>query len=418
MKISFAVWRSIRSSRIQHHQPRGAHRAAAAMDLSIRLDELVRPLGQPMVIPTAAGGAHVRPLQQPVMDFPLLAASSRASRVNKLARGFSSGHSTESQTHPIPQPVRFFKHEDSKHSSAGVGTPTWPLKEPTVGFLSSGRFNRGWSRRPGGPGAHNLSLARGFSSGDSTKSQALPVLQQARFFTPEDYEHSSWLDFIRFMNTYPAISDVRLNPLLHEQHERVTKPIMLSGAGRIMWHSLIELVYCNKLREYDIARALLEGNLKVSKIYGTVALIDPTKAEAYDGSKPFMGFKAVRTLFIRVMKNVYGMGILELFSDDIPHLLSTLDNPTDDRLCLYHAALLSPLGRALLSIRLNSIFRDEVNLEGFLWKKEDIHAVMEKLPYTSSDPGKEKTDTMHAFFKHWRDVGENRKAKGTNLNYP
>ena len=37
---------------------------------------------------------------------------------------------------------------------------------------------------------------------------------------------------------------------------------------------------------------------------------------------------------------------------------------------------------------------DEVNLEGFLWKKGEIYHAMVNLPYTSSDPSKEERDAV------------------------
>ena len=96
----------------------------------------------------------------------------------------------------------------------------------------------------------------------------------SRFFTPEDCKHSSWLELVPFLKSHLGYPH---EPVSTYQHTHVKKPLMLSGACRIMWRSLFELVYCNKLRGYDIVKTLSEDNQKVSRIYGTVALIDLKK---------------------------------------------------------------------------------------------------------------------------------------------
>jgi hypothetical protein len=173
---------------------------------------------------------------------------------------------------------------------------------------------------------------------------------------------TSWEDPVPYLKRIPAVGTVS-NYLINNYNG---KPLIMQYECQKLWSSAIKLVSRNRLRGYCIAPALLEGNLEVSTLHGTFRIKEPLhdKISGKDKSE-FMGFKQVKKLFESLMKQVYGDNIISDLSLDVSHLLNVLDvGALHKILACYHAALLTSEGRAWLSIKLTSIFKDDI-IESF-----------------------------------------------------
>ena len=108
-----------------------------------------------------------------------------------------------------------------------------------------------------------------------------------RFFNTEDIKLEECLEPEIFLKRYPSVQVVKHHNKLIRYYSR--EPLMLTGIGKDIWHSAVELVFINNLRGHDIAKALVQDNLVVSASTGTFALKEPI-SDMYDGSKPFKGY--------------------------------------------------------------------------------------------------------------------------------
>lgn len=182
----------------------------------------------------------------------------------------------------------------------------------------------------------------------------------------------------------------------------------MQASGQKLWRSAISLVSLNRRRGYCIARALVEKNLRVSSLYGTFRLKDPIADEISGNDKScFMGFKQVRKLFITLMKKVYGPNIISDLSLDVSHLLDVLEvGALHEILACYHGALLTPEGRAWLSIKLASIFRNDIIEHFGRTEVPKVQGIYMTLGYLGTG-----IDAMHPFFGELREYSEDMKKK-------
>ena len=81
---------------------------------------------------------------------------------------------------------------------------------------------------------------------------------------------------------------------------------MMQYEGQKLWRSAIKLVSMNRQCGCCIAPSLVERNLQVSTLHGTFRIKEPIHDEIAGKDKSeFMGFKQVKKLFERLMKQVH-----------------------------------------------------------------------------------------------------------------
>ncbi|CAN6222210.1 unnamed protein product [Urochloa humidicola] len=236
------------------------------------------------------------------------------------------------------------------------------------------------------------------------KGPKLPVLTQLSFYDPEDVKLTSWENPVPYLKRTPAVATVN-HPLIGD-HDG--KPLMLQFDGQKLWRSGIKLVSRNRQRGYCIARALVEENMEVSTLHGTFRIKEPIYDEISGKDKSeFLGFKQLKKLFENLMKQAYGDNVISDLSLDVPHLLAVLDVAAlHEILAVYHAALLAPEGRARLSIRLASIFREDIIESEGVSAKSKIQAIYEDLGYLGIG-----INAMHPFFEELHEYSTDVKNK-------
>lgn len=145
---------------------------------------------------------------------------------------------------------------------------------------------------------------------------------------------TSWEDPVSFLQRERAVSFVT-NCLIDNYD---CKPKMMQASGQKLWSSAISLVSQNRKRGYCIARALVEDNVVVSSLHGTIRIKDPIADEISGEEKSdFMGFKQLRILLIKLMQKAFGDNVFSDLSLDISHLLDILHVAAlHDTLACYH----------------------------------------------------------------------------------
>jgi hypothetical protein len=107
------------------------------------------------------------------------------------------------------------------------------------------------------------------------------------------------------------------------------------------------------------------------------------------------------------MKQVFGDNVMSDLSLDVSYLLNVLDvGALHEILACYYAALLTSEGRAWLSIKLASIYKDDI-IESFGSSAiPKIQAIYESLCYLGIG-----IDAMHPFFEELREYNKDVKIK-------
>jgi hypothetical protein len=150
----------------------------------------------------------------------------------------------------------------------------------------------------------------------------------------------------------------------------------------------------------------VEENLEVSALHDTFRIKEPLHDKISGKDKlEFIGFKQVKKLFESLMKQVYGDNIISDLYLDVSYLLNVLDvGALHEILACYHAALLTSKGRAWLSIKLASIYKDDI-IESFGSSAiPKIQTIYESLGYLG-------IDAMHPFFEELREYNKDVKSK-------
>jgi hypothetical protein len=208
------------------------------------------------------------------------------------------------------------------------------------------------------------------------------------------------------MDRYPAVMAVnmaRKDSRLHVQncliHRNDPAALVLSPSAKAMWQSLVDLVVLNKERGYCIAKSIREETLVVSTVTGRFALRENLVTELPENNSEFVGFEAVRVLFIDLLVMQYGEGVFDLLTDDVSHFLDTLGDRSKDKegnLSGRHPSLMPYEKCAELMIRIHQLMTMELRYCYRRGHKEAAHSVLAGL--SSLYPN---LNDMHPFFDCW-----------------